>query len=1633
MLNKASLSHILRTVFFFMLLSMLAFSCSKQLSASGASNFGAMSLYLQPDSDVKVFSYLNTYPEYVTSLTHSDGAITVPSTVLVPKLNFGVPENPLIYINRTNPATPTPLDLFVKIYSPSSKSKDFYFEIPVMGAVLVPSNTTTALSWVLRYSFSKQVVSLSYNQFTSLMTKIEVACADCRDKTNTEVVNLILSNTNLSGSILDEVKKSNASLAISALNYEPSPLDYAWSNPTISSNWQILASFDEPINLDDTVNMNINSILVNPSDSPNQVSPQSWSHIARLDEGAGLGGSTNINLPNISGTPLDYDFDRFSSGIHTFFSNYTGVASTPLTVVASVLDRNRTPLCLNEVSIPVQANHVLNIKLDQTIKPKVLDNTDAETLSLKTSEVAVSSIQNLPVMAAGVRYDVIFNTTTSPVSYRIDKTTASGSTTTIQNQQPYISGRSIMITETDNRFTLFATGTPNNGDKIRFYLPVNPEDSSNFIDRIGCIDPDPSIESGLNYELVSGPAGLTLSASGRITWISDISFYNANPSHTTSMTANVTDSTGLTRQFTSTIVLTEDKFPRLCLTKNGSGVCSGAGPTRLPALPTTGYAEITSVNQMLYASDEDGDPIKLTIVAISPTSSSVSLVSDASTGFASMTLVTSSTAAASTTSVYDYRWNFVPHMNQVVTVASATVRAEIRLAYDTAVDPTLSSSNLATYQIDIVVNNTLDAPLRVASSIADCGGVSCTTSTSVQANYSPQVFTTFFSAASAAAVLINPSNGLPDTVAGNGIAPRNILFEGASATVIIPVIAVRQNNVTSATPIMYEISQQTNTCPFIKAGRVKIEEMKCDPMAVGNDCLRLFLNYDSRTGVPEVLPRFSPSKCSFNLFARDASLPDSATPLGAYNLYIQDITEAPYLKPSPPANIQSFLGRFPIEGESINLMPFIQSFAGDTESGAYDRSVSSTATVVSATTDRRVTLADGVSTNFNILQFNASSISPEVRMNVPAPGSGNTFLIQQSNDNFVSNVQSFANNSVRQEITGLVVELANTGFTGRVRFQSKTASATVWSNLNVTNLATAATTSSTTTGGRFYISTATTSQYRVHVESLSAGTVTGSVISNILMSNSTSVSGTTLFFVNGILSAPLSPLVFTTERPLTTTPANFATGTYSFPVSATAPFMRARFTTTATLANETGLPNIRVTSNIIDPNNSGFYYHCFVESSGPTYTPCFDSSFTDSDGNAFFAPEFRKFDLLRGIGSPVDWKIPFSFATEGNSSATATVSPGSMQRTAKVHLRMVDKGFYDSLTLTPLTATCGAGSPAYSCIDHTFDVTVIDDPAVPTVKFYDNIGNLINGATFRPQLRTNSSIEPTFTVTEDSSLLFSIEVSPYSDHSVDQVNFRMLETSCSADGGSCLRQNGTSMLSAITNPSLSGDLQVTSPTTFVFKIAPNATDGNSNTVGSTARTYNYKYALGESCLDPTTCAGPIHPTKQNAFGFKIKVVNKNNPPTGISLFPDMPVVRHPNINSFVRCGTTQACTMNGNFSVDFDMSKAQNSRDYIIPLKVLDPDVMPNGNPSDFLKVAFQTGVVFTNITLFNEVVDGIPRNFLRVSLPGANCSSATGGANETLSVKLAGTDSISPTRPQASLTITVRGIKPAGGQKCLK
>jgi hypothetical protein len=125
--------------------------------------------------------------------------------------------------------------------------------------------------------------------------------------------------------------------------------------------------------------------------------------------------------------------------------------------------------------------------------------------------------------------------------------------------------------------------------------------------------------------------------------------------------------------------------------------------------------------------------------------------------------------------------------------------------------------------------------------------------------------------------------------------------------------------------------------------------------------------------------------------------------------------------------------------------------------------------------------------------------------------------------------------------------------------------------------------------------------------------------------------------------------------------------------------------------------------------------------------------------------------------------------------------------------------------------------------------------------------------------------------------------------------------------------------------------------------------------------------------------------------------------------------------------------MNSNFAVDFDMSKAQNSRDYIIPLKVLDPDVMPNGNPSDFLKVAFPTNVVFMNMTLFNEVVDGIPRNFLKVSLPGSNCSSAVGGSNETMSVRLVGTDSISATKPEASLTITVRGIKPANGQKCLK
>jgi hypothetical protein len=76
------------------------FSCEKTLTTSGALNLGIDSVSIQSDSVIRVFSYMNGSPEYLTDLTttsanqtgdnsnNNTASVVVPRNLLVPKLNL---------------------------------------------------------------------------------------------------------------------------------------------------------------------------------------------------------------------------------------------------------------------------------------------------------------------------------------------------------------------------------------------------------------------------------------------------------------------------------------------------------------------------------------------------------------------------------------------------------------------------------------------------------------------------------------------------------------------------------------------------------------------------------------------------------------------------------------------------------------------------------------------------------------------------------------------------------------------------------------------------------------------------------------------------------------------------------------------------------------------------------------------------------------------------------------------------------------------------------------------------------------------------------------------------------------------------------------------------------------------------------------------------------------------------------------------------------------------------------------------------------------------------------------------------------------------------------------------------------
>lgn len=287
-----------------------------QISSSGNLSFFQGDTYMKPGDVVRVYRSKSTGWEFVTELIpEGGGTLTIPKNVLKTDTE-----------NRTKPDVAVPLDLFLKIYTSELITRDFYFETPILGATVMPSNVTTALSWILRWSFSGQVISLSKNDFDQLVREVEIKCTSCRKKTSSETVQFILADTELLAGILKRVRAANQSLVVNTLAYQPPLSEYVYASTMISSEDKARVEVSED------KDFSLKLIYLDPMSSTIPIQPNSW-----IRE---FGFFTQTHPT----AEFEYRTSFTDAGAHILRPQYSD-RSVGYTLEMTVNNKNRLPLC----------------------------------------------------------------------------------------------------------------------------------------------------------------------------------------------------------------------------------------------------------------------------------------------------------------------------------------------------------------------------------------------------------------------------------------------------------------------------------------------------------------------------------------------------------------------------------------------------------------------------------------------------------------------------------------------------------------------------------------------------------------------------------------------------------------------------------------------------------------------------------------------------------------------------------------------------------------------------------------------------------------------------------------------------------------------------------------------------------------------------------------------------------------------------------------------------------------------------------------------------------------------------------------------------------------------------------------
>lgn len=339
-------------VFLFLLIFTGACSQNSVSSLSGQA-FLTEGLYVNGSSTLRVYRLKPSDPTYITDLLASDSlAVSVPRNILKNEID-----------DRTQANKSFSTDLILKVYNESSKTPDFYFETQILGSTVSPTNVTTALSWLLRYSFSGQTILFNDADFQQSVVEVEARCNDCRKKTNSEIVRLILSDSNILNSFLEKVSKHNPQLnlagANSDFNYQPPTAEYAFSKP------QLFSSYTSKIETAESKNISLEIVMTAPQNSAEKILPVSWSH------------DFNSALENINASLLNYQTTYTDKGTHIFEPKFNPTISLPIKFEIEVENQNRKPIC-NEIKLTFNTN-----RYNEALLSTKCSDLDPEDILLK--------------------------------------------------------------------------------------------------------------------------------------------------------------------------------------------------------------------------------------------------------------------------------------------------------------------------------------------------------------------------------------------------------------------------------------------------------------------------------------------------------------------------------------------------------------------------------------------------------------------------------------------------------------------------------------------------------------------------------------------------------------------------------------------------------------------------------------------------------------------------------------------------------------------------------------------------------------------------------------------------------------------------------------------------------------------------------------------------------------------------------------------------------------------------------------------------------------------------------------------------------------------------------------------------